>query len=139
MCLAAALVPSLTPFDGGNVLAKMLEASASDKTLLPPSGHLKDLLNSLEHRCMQLRFSDLVVGWQVMLRNLGGEPALSAENRNPSFWSVANYAPAPDGLEKLVDAFRQLERLGDAITITLKAAACRSFSSTFYIRMLKES
>lgn len=118
--LAAALVPSMTTFNAADALARMLELSAVDKTLLPPSRHLKELLNSLEHRCVQLRFSDLAFGWQNILYNAPG-----ASIKNRAFWKLSIYAPGPDGLERLVDAFRQLGRLGDAISVTLKTVTCR--------------
>jgi hypothetical protein len=39
--LAAALVMSLEPFEGGNALEQLWSSSASDKTLLPTTSQLK--------------------------------------------------------------------------------------------------
>lgn len=35
-----------------------------------------------------------------------------------------SHAPRIDGVSKLVDAFRQLDRLGDAIAITIRTTSC---------------
>src|SRR5271170_3617499 len=67
LALAATLVTTVGPYDGGNALETMLKSSAADKTLLPSARHLKDLLASLEHRCVLSGFADTVIGWQIFL------------------------------------------------------------------------
>jgi hypothetical protein len=114
------------PYDGGNALETMLKSSAADKTLLPSARHLKDLLASLEHRCVLSGFADTVIGWQIFLSN---SPQTSDEFAR--FWKVSTLYPSSDGLEKLVDAFRQLSRIGDATSITLKTAACTPWVVAF--------
>ena len=117
--LAAALVPSIGAYHGGQALALMLKSSALDKTLLPPARHLKDLLASLEHRCVQLGFANLILFWTGVLCN---SPSTSAEDRE--FWKIAKTAPDAVGLNKLVEAFRDLSRIGDAASITIESASC---------------
>jgi hypothetical protein len=80
----------------------------------------------LEHRCVLSGFADTVIGWQIFLSN---SPQTSDEFAR--FWKVSTLYPSPDGLEKLVDAFRQLSRIGDATSITLKTAACTPWVVAF--------
>ncbi|MCJ1471919.1 hypothetical protein MMC13_000560 [Lambiella insularis] len=109
--LAAALIPSYSLFDGATALAGMLRSSARDKTLLPPTRHLKDLLTSLEPRCVQMGFADLVLGWSQIISQ---QPELSSERR---ILGAGNYIPDLAGLKNLVDALRQLSRIGNALSL----------------------
>lgn len=63
--LAAALISSVDMFEGANALSAMLMASASDKTLLPTTRQLKDLLVVMEHRVNRSGFTDIWVGYQL--------------------------------------------------------------------------
>ena len=121
--LAAALVSSLSLFQGATVLAAMLQDSASDKTLLPPVRHIRGLLASLEHRCHRLGFADQVAGWQRLFdsRSVGDQVTQNIFHNYPSFYSID--VPGCLFLQKLVDAFRQLSRMGDASSITLRTIA----------------
>lgn len=67
LSLAATIVPGIGAYEGGKILALMLENSAADKRFLPTERHLKDLLSALEYRSVQLGFSNLVAGWQKLL------------------------------------------------------------------------
>ena len=127
LALAAALVTTTGPFQGGLALEVMLENSASDKTLLPTSRQLKGLLVVLEHRLVASRFADIV----VYCRNLLSELPPEVEERERGFWKAATYYPDPDGISKLVDAFRQLSRIGDATSLQLKATACAPWVIAF--------
>lgn len=119
LALAAALVTTLGPYNGGNALEAMLKSSAADKTLLPSARQLRDLLASLEHRCVLSGFADSVVGWQLFLSELP----------QSKLW---NY-PGSDGLEKLIDAFRQLSRIGDTdpMSVTLTTTTCAPWVVAF--------
>ena len=108
-------MPSLSPYNASEALGAMLKTTASDKTFLPPTRHLRDLLSSLEHRCVQLKFSDLALGWVHTLCGLGQVPLHRLRDRElPDF----------NGIEKLVDAFRQLSRVGEVTDLILKAFEC---------------
>jgi hypothetical protein len=70
LALVASFVTTVEPYNGGNALEAMLKNSAADKTLLPSARQLRDLLASLEHRCVLSGFADSVVGWQLFLSDL---------------------------------------------------------------------
>ena len=72
--LAAALVTSMEGYRAGASLHKMLESSASDKTLLPTTRQLKDLLLSLEPRLVRSGFLNTVIGWQSFLTQSSAIP-----------------------------------------------------------------
>jgi hypothetical protein len=126
LALAAALVTTTGPFQGGLALEVMLENSATDKTLLPTSRQLKDLLAVLEHRLVASRFADTVVYCANLLSELPPDPK---DRRN--FWKTETYYPDPEGIAKLVDAFRQLNRIGDATSLRLKTTACTPWVIAF--------
>ncbi|KAL2011937.1 hypothetical protein VTN00DRAFT_4655 [Thermoascus crustaceus] len=116
LCLTAAMVTSMGAFAGANALAAMLISSASDKTLLPTPRQLQDLLERLEPRCHWCGFIDMVVGWQVFLRQC---PGMTEGHRK--YWKVSNSYSPTEGLEKLVDAFRQLSRISESEIIRIMA------------------
>jgi hypothetical protein len=126
LALAAALVTTTGSFQGGLALEVMLENSATDKTLLPTSRQLKDLLAVLEHRLVASRFADTVVYCANLLSEVPPDPK---DRRN--YWKTATYYPDPDGIAKLVDAFRQLNRIGDATSLRLKTTACTPWVIAF--------
>lgn len=125
--LAASLVTSIGPFQGGNALEAMLAGSAVDKTLLPTARQLKDLLASLEHRCVGSGFADSVLGYQILLTK--SRSLSDAQARD--LWRGSALYPEPVGIAMLVDAFRQLSRIGDAQQITIKATACAPWVVAF--------
>lgn len=121
--LAAALISSVTTYEGATILFGMLKESASDKTLLPPVSHLRDLLTSLEHRCVRFGFADQVQGWnrlfdKVLVRSVNGSSAWELSSSYRIY--MLNEIPGPKFLGHLVDAFRQLNRVGDASSVSLK-------------------
>lgn len=127
--LAAALISSVTAYEGATILFGMLKESACDKTLLPPVSHLRDLLTSLEHRCVRFGFADQVQGWNRLFdKVLVPSLVLGQSHNGYSAWTVSssysmyalNDVPSPDFLRHVVDAFGQLSRIGDASSITLK-------------------
>lgn len=135
--LAATLVSCSSIFEGANALSAMLTASASDKTLLPTVRQLKDLLGVMEHRVNRSGFTDLWVGYQILV--FGGL-STSYESRhyppdetriNP--YKLRDYMQYPDidGISKLVEAFRELNRLGEATAITIRATSCAPWVMAF--------
>lgn len=129
--LAAVLTSSGDMFDGANTLSEMLMDSASDKTLLPTARQLKDLLVVMEHRLVRSGFTDMWVGYQILLS--GGLRASSEQGRfNPLGRSVdLMKIPKSDGISNLVKAFGQLNRLGDATAITIQATSCAPWVMAF--------
>ena len=134
--LAAALTSSVDMFDGANALSEMLMDSASDKTLLPTTRQLKDLLVAMEHRLNRSGFADMWVGYQILLSGglcalygrecWGRERWVSADNQGDVM-----QIPKSDGISNLVKAFRQLNRLGDAAAITIRATSCAPWLMAF--------
>ena len=125
IALAAVLIPSYSRFDGATALAGMLHSSARDKTLLPPARHLKDILTSLEHRCVQMGFADLVLGWSQIICQ---QPVASSQRQK---WRAGEYIPDLDGLKNLVDALRQLSRIGNALSLRIRATVCTPWVAAF--------
>ena len=116
MGLAVVLSETFGAFLGGQALAAALKATASDKTLLPPARHLKDLLNSLEYRCVHMGFSNLVAGWHKTIHKPGS---------SLKYTGFRQFSLGTDAFIHLVDAFRQLNRIGDASSLTLKNGSCK--------------
>ena len=115
-------------FAGANALSEMLTASASDKTLLPTARNLKDLLEVLEHRVLRSGFSDIWVGYQILLSE-----TFSDKHDYEGQYKLEDLGifPASDGVSKLVEAFGQLSRLGDATTIRVRATSCAAWVMAF--------
>ncbi|CAD6576983.1 MAG: hypothetical protein ASARMPREDX12_008072 [Alectoria sarmentosa] len=131
--LAAALVSSVGIFDGANALDMMLMNSASDKTLLPTARQLKDLFGAMEHRINRSGFTDVWIGYQTMVfggLNVLYEHSGDHSSRMSSFTEFMRY-PGIDGISKLVEAFRELDRLGDVIAITIQATSCAPWVMAF--------
>ncbi|PMD37951.1 hypothetical protein L207DRAFT_491552 [Hyaloscypha variabilis F] len=126
IALATALLTTGSSYHGGEALAHMLRTSAADKTLLPPARHLKDLLASIEHKCVPLKFPDMVSGWSKILLD---SATTTPEDR--TFWKADYYVPNAKGIGGLVDAFRQLSRVGNATSITLKTSGCTAWVAAF--------
>ena len=126
--LAAALVTSMGAFEGGMSLQKMLETSASDKTLLPSARQLKDLLLSLEPRLVQSGFLNTVIGWQLFLTQSFAMPREYQE-----ILRRCQNHPGPLGINHLVDAFRGLSRIGESniLRVTIKVTSCASWIVAF--------
>ena len=125
--LVTSLVTTIGAFQGGNALEAMLTSWAADKTLLPTARQLKDLLASLEHRCMRSGFADSVLGYHILLTtslNLSGTQA-------HDLWRGCAQYPEAVGIAMLVDAFRQLSRIGDAQQVTIRTTACAPWIVAF--------
>jgi hypothetical protein len=126
IALATTLLTIGSSYHAGEALAHMLRISAADKTLLPPARHLKDLLASIEHKCVPLKFPDMVFGWSKIL--LDSAPT-TPEDR--TFWKADYFVPNAEGIGGLVDAFRQLSRMGNATSVTLKTVGCTAWVAAF--------
>jgi hypothetical protein len=125
--LASAITNTVDHFIGARALQDMLTSSAVDKTLIPTTRQLKDLLSSLEARCHKARFADSVVGWQVFLSQSIRD---QGEYRRSS---AGEHHPAAKGIENLVDVFRQLSRIGPSSVVkaTIRTANCVSWTVAF--------
>ena len=120
--LAAAVVTTFGAFHGGMALEALLKAAAADRTLLPTAKQLKHLLESLEPRCHKAGFAEELVGWQLLLPK-------SPKLRDDNYMCV----PSSEGLEALVDTFRQLCRIGEdtVTTAVIRAYSCAAWVVAF--------
>ena len=144
--LAAALTSCMDAFAGANALSEMLTASASDKTLLPTSRQLKDLMGVIEHRLVRSGFADIWVGYEILLSSslrpsadndyceeperLGDDMG-TLTSKGPKRLEDFMEVPSSTGISNLIEAFRQLNRLGDATTITIRASSCAAWVIAF--------
>ncbi|KAH6962168.1 hypothetical protein BKA56DRAFT_598419 [Ilyonectria sp. MPI-CAGE-AT-0026] len=120
--LAAALA-TVGPFDAATAISRMLKNTATDKTLLPTVKQLRDLLSSLDGRLTRSNFADSIVGWHTWM--LCQTQDIDAVRR--SNLERAKLHPSAEAIEKLVDAFRQLHRIGESsvakVTIRVTSSA----------------
>jgi hypothetical protein len=125
LALAAALVSSLTPFDCAEALMLMLETTTSDTRLLPSTRHLKDLMSALEPRCRLAGFADNVYGYATIINGASYARGIVTHG--------TPYIPDSKGLAALVDACRQLQRVGDheISSITIEASDCAAWVAAF--------
>ena len=128
--LAAALVTSVGTFEGADALSVMLMDSSSDKTLLPTARQLKDLLAVMEHRVIRSGFTDIWVGYHTLVSNsLRGYEQTQGER--PENYADIMQTPGTAGISKLVEAFRQLNRLGDVTDVTIRTTCCAPWVMAF--------
>lgn len=107
--LAAALVTTMGAFESATALSLMLRNTTTDKSLLPTTKQLRDLLSVLDARLARSRFTDSVLGWHKYLYK---HPDIDDASRNV-LRRDSSY-PSVEATEKLVSAFRQLHRIGDS-------------------------
>ncbi|KAH6949240.1 hypothetical protein DER45DRAFT_580899 [Fusarium avenaceum] len=106
LALASALATWPDKFSTAECLHAMLIGTASDKALMPTVRQVKSLLTSIEPRCHRSGFTDEVIGWHLLLAR---HPALS----NYAFMNEP-CIPHGEGMANMVDALRQLNRIGAA-------------------------
>ncbi|OBT65410.1 hypothetical protein VE03_06101 [Pseudogymnoascus sp. 23342-1-I1] len=113
--LAAALVTTMGEFEASNALLLMMRGTAADKTLHPTAKQLRDLLSSLEKRLNRSGFANSVVGWSWI-------PC-------PGTTSY----PSAEAIEKLVDAFGRLHRIGETtvMKVTVRVKFCAPWVIAF--------
>jgi hypothetical protein len=136
--LAAALVTSVGPLDGAKAVVAMMEATNMGEkagTDIPSTRHLADILKRLDARSIRCGFRDIMVTWEVILREVVFPKAFAptAEAGNTSNQARLSHIqnlmlkglPPPETIAKIVDAFRQVARLGnESITkIIIKVGA----------------
>jgi hypothetical protein len=89
LALAAALITTISPYQGGKTLETMLITSEEDKTCVPTASQLKDLLAGLKDRCAQSRFPETVVYCGNILMDL------SSPSETKTFWKECDCLPRP--------------------------------------------
>ncbi|KAI1348350.1 hypothetical protein F5Y01DRAFT_214171 [Xylaria sp. FL0043] len=126
LALASALISSISEWKCADALLLMLENTTSDKRLLPTTRHLADLMSSLESRCSLSGFADVVFGYNSII--VGASTAKGYLD-----YRHAHHVPEPEGLAALVDACRQLQRIGndEISSILVEARDCAAWVAAF--------
>ncbi|KAI0805587.1 hypothetical protein GGR55DRAFT_265982 [Xylaria sp. FL0064] len=126
LALASALISSISVWKCADALMLMLESATSDRRLLPTTRHLADLMSSLEGRCRLSGFADVVFGYNSII--VGASTA-----KGYSTYSLGHNVPGSRGLAALVDACRQLQRIGDdkISSIFVEARDCAAWVAAF--------
>ncbi|KAL8872044.1 MAG: hypothetical protein Q9174_002258 [Haloplaca sp. 1 TL-2023] len=126
--LAAALLSTTDPFKSSESIALMLRNTAVDTRLLPTTRQLKDMLARLQPRCIQSGFMNDVLAAQKSIREWEIKQGETPERVEYSSW-----LPDPKGMEMLVDAFRQLCRIGatSVTQISIRTFCCTPWVAAF--------
>jgi hypothetical protein len=127
--LAAAVVSTVGPSEGGVALSVMIGRSKATNELHEPKiRQLTAILASLEPRCQRIGFADEVVRWYTTLREC---PTASEMQRG--FWKLSYCHPTPEGIIDLVNTFREIYLIGgaDVSAATIKATTCAPWVIAF--------
>ncbi|KAH7242780.1 hypothetical protein BKA59DRAFT_457344 [Fusarium tricinctum] len=131
LALAAALVTTIGPYSGSQVLDTELKRTPLKLTEVPPLPFLKDLLVALLPRSERCNFTNIVLGYQLLVGGaLQTQTTTSQTSRFSTMPDTGEKksqklllgAPSPVAIAGLIDVFRQVARLGDSTVtgITLK-------------------
>jgi len=128
LSLAAPLVTTLSPFNGAKSLLLMMKSSEAHTTQLPTTTQLEGLLSVLEARLHRSGYTDTVLGWHLILCSI---PELNTELRNEL--REDSVTPSQEAIQKLVDTFRQLDRIGTATAVkaTVTVTSCAPWVIAF--------
>ncbi|CZR57832.1 uncharacterized protein PAC_07721 [Phialocephala subalpina] len=123
--LAAALISSMEVSDAAESLGVMLRRTKPEGfDKLPSPRHLRDLLRVLKQRCASSGFTDLTLHWHFKLYTpVAMIPVTPAGDPRSAI-----AFPNANGLDELVDAFRQLHRIGEA---TVTRVIIKTWGSSF--------
>ncbi|ORY10159.1 hypothetical protein BCR34DRAFT_567224 [Clohesyomyces aquaticus] len=117
--LAATLICMADTFTASQALELMITSSAARGQILPSTSQLQHLLVALEHKLNRIGFAESVIGWETFITE---HPAVPDKFR--IFNRMAIDHPSKESMRALVDAFRNLDRLGSATSIEIKAGTC---------------
>ncbi|KAI1734670.1 hypothetical protein F4680DRAFT_437520 [Xylaria scruposa] len=127
LALAAALIPSLSAHGSAEALMLMLEATTSDRRLLPTTRHLADLMSSLEGRCRFSGFTDIYFGYNSIISGASRSRGYQCHD------GTRFVVPERSGLAALVEACRHLQRVGDEEldSIIVETRECAAWVAAF--------
>ncbi|XWW96067.1 hypothetical protein V2A60_004037 [Cordyceps javanica] len=108
--LATALGASMDTFRCTKLIHHMLDNSTGDKSMVPTLMQVEDLMESLVPRCRLSSFGDELVGWHCLLSKLVHQH----DKKLDKYMASHRGAPSADSLKGVVDAFRELYRIGDS-------------------------
>ena len=102
LALAAAIAPLMPNAEAASTIQRMLDSSASDKSLVPPEHHVEAILDCLDSQLALFGFLDKCYEWDYWLR------------QTAKVYSKTDHRyPSPHGIEQVVSALRSLARLGE--------------------------
>lgn len=102
LALAAAIAPLMSSAEAAITIQRMLDSSASDKSLVPPEHHVEAILDCLGSQLALFGFLDKCYEWDHWLR------------QTVKVYSITDHRyPSPHGMEQVVSALRSLARLGE--------------------------
>ncbi|KAK2669990.1 hypothetical protein RAB80_014127 [Fusarium oxysporum f. sp. vasinfectum] len=126
LALAAALVTTIGPYAGSQVLDIELKRTPLKLTEVPPLPVVKDILVALLPRSERCSFTNIVLGYQFLVGDaLQTQTTTSQASRFSTMpdpgeeitQKLLSGAPSPVAIARLIDVFRQVARLGDS-TVT---------------------
>lgn len=125
LALAAALTSALPLFDAARAIEIMLPSVISAPDLVPSTGLIKALLASLEPRCHRAGFAAEMASWELHLRQVA-VPLILTQHDDDHYYAdlLLDSHPTPQMIDRLVDAFRQVGRIGaSSVTgVTIRAS-----------------
>ena len=115
-------------FQAAQAIVIMLRATTSDHRMLPLTRHLKHLLESLEPRCYQAGLANNVLGWRLLFHRII-IPSIKSRQRDQDILPYneglfLDNAPSAEMVDRLVDAFRQVGRVGESTASRVTVRLC---------------
>lgn len=117
LALASALLNSLSLVEATKAVHAMILDTAADAMLVPTFTHLHALMKSIEGRCQRSGFTNDVVGYDILFSRASG----LAEGDD--IIASHDWIPTSSMISQLVDAFRQLGRIGNPEIVGLTIVA----------------
>lgn len=122
LALASALLNSLSLMEATKAVHAMILETAADAMLVPNFNNLHALMESIEGRCQRSGFTNDVVGYAILFsRTLD-----SVEGKDIT--ESHGWRPTSDMISQLVEAFRQLGRIGNPEIVGLTIVAKKEAS-----------
>lgn len=110
LALASALATT-NPRQGAHTIHGLIMKSALDKALAPTLQQVSKLLHAIHGRCLLAGFAEEMGGWRLLL-----EKSLQDKLHHPMQTSPYNYQLNGEALDRVIEGFRELCRVGDATT-----------------------
>jgi hypothetical protein len=112
LCLAAALC-TVDKYEAALRLDSLLEATQKENQLRPTISQLQTMMGIVETKLMLSDFANTVAGWEIWYR---------AQDLQPIFQLPVAEVPTKDGLQSLILAMSESNRLGEECSVDLRAA-----------------
>ena len=134
LALAAALM-TCSYFEAAQATEAMLRSSSRRDQLLPTTGQLQTLYKKLEYKLVRTGFGSILLQRNVdivtLLRESGTRDDPLCSPVRISTIQGFSTTPQPATLAALIDAFREVGRLGEGDKIVIRANSCSIWIITF--------